>query len=282
MPPLNESQNSVEIEQVVHDQDTAKVQKWLDHNQYSKNGILRYEKIFGRTFVSTGGEKTTRKYTEMLDLKPSMQVLDICCGTGGSAFFMAREYEVSVHGVDLSTNMLQLANNYRAEMEPEVKHRVQFHEEDVTKMSYPREFYNCVYSRDAIMHIPNKLALYKKFYETLKPGGKVLVTDYCIGSRDYSPKFGEYLKDRGYHLVTVDEYRQILVDAGFKEVKAIDTTDMFLEVLHEELDHFLAIEKEFVEEFSKEDFDWIVKGWKIKIERCGQGEQRWGLVMGTK
>ena len=34
-------------------------QEFLDTQQYSKNGILRYEKIFGRTFVSTGGRETT-------------------------------------------------------------------------------------------------------------------------------------------------------------------------------------------------------------------------------
>lgn len=34
-------------------------QQFLDQNQYSNNGILRYEKLFGRGFVSTGGLETT-------------------------------------------------------------------------------------------------------------------------------------------------------------------------------------------------------------------------------
>lgn len=34
--------------------------EFLDAGQYQKNGILRYERIFGETFVSTGGEKTTK------------------------------------------------------------------------------------------------------------------------------------------------------------------------------------------------------------------------------
>ncbi len=32
-------------------------------------------------------------------------------------------YGVHVHGVDLSTNMVAIAQDYRADMEPEVKHR---------------------------------------------------------------------------------------------------------------------------------------------------------------
>ena len=34
--------------------------EFLDAGQYQKNGILRYERIFGETFVSTGGETTTK------------------------------------------------------------------------------------------------------------------------------------------------------------------------------------------------------------------------------
>lgn len=34
--------------------------EFLDNQQYSKTGVLRYEKIFGRTFISTGGFDTTK------------------------------------------------------------------------------------------------------------------------------------------------------------------------------------------------------------------------------
>ena len=34
--------------------------QFLDQEQYSTNGILRYERIFGEGFVSTGGAETTK------------------------------------------------------------------------------------------------------------------------------------------------------------------------------------------------------------------------------
>merc|ERR1712154_93866 len=76
---------------------SKKEQKFLDGNQYSRNGITRYEEIFGKTFVSVGGETTTREFVELLDLKPGMKVLDIGSGAGGSAFFMARK-QSNIHG----------------------------------------------------------------------------------------------------------------------------------------------------------------------------------------
>ena len=56
-----------------------------------RNGITRYEEIFGKTFVSVGGETTTREFVTMIGLAPDMKVLDIGSGAGGSAFYMARK-----------------------------------------------------------------------------------------------------------------------------------------------------------------------------------------------
>ena len=71
---------------------TAEFQKFLDSNQYCKNGILRYEQIFGVDYVSVGGQTTTAKFcSEYLDhLEEKQKVLDVGCGIGGSAFYMAR------------------------------------------------------------------------------------------------------------------------------------------------------------------------------------------------
>ena len=59
-----------------------------------------------------------------LNLKPGQKVLDIGCGSGGSAFFMARHYGVHVTGIDLSSNMINLANDRLAKEEKIVKKRV--------------------------------------------------------------------------------------------------------------------------------------------------------------
>jgi hypothetical protein len=42
-------------------------------------------------------------------------------------------------------------------------------------------------------------------------------------------------------------------------VKAVDKTDLMVEVMYRELEDFHNIKEEFVKEFSQDDFDWIVK-----------------------
>jgi len=259
-------------------------QTFLDGGQYQKNGILRYERIFGKTFVSTGGLKTTQEFVSTLDLKPGMKVLDIGCGTGGSAFFMAREHGVEVLGLDLSQNMLDIANQHKFSMDEKVQNLVSFRYLDATKASFPENYFDVVYSRDAIMHIADKPQLYKKVLTWLKPGGKVLVSEYVHGKNhpNHTQEYVEYINDRGYQLLTVAGYANMLGNVGFSNVEGVNLTQKFIEVLKNEMHNFKPTKESFVKEFSLQDFDELMDGWEIKVVRCEAGEQGWALFKATK
>ncbi|KAL6545523.1 glycylpeptide N-tetradecanoyltransferase [Orobanche gracilis] len=266
------------IWQKVSSDDDRGFQKFLDTVQYKSSGILRYERVFGHGFVSTGGLDTTREFVAKLELKPGQKVLDVGCGIGGGDFYMADKYDVHVVGIDLSVNMISFA----LERAIGLKCSVEFEVADCTKKEYPDGTFDVIYSRDTILHIQDKPALFRSFYKWLKPGGKVLISDYCRNAGSPSAEFSEYIKQRGYDLHSVEAYGQMLRDAGFDEVVAEDRTDQFMKVLEKELD---AVEKDketFMEDFSEEDFNEIVGGWKSKLVRSSSGEQRWGLFIAKK
>jgi phosphoethanolamine N-methyltransferase len=66
------------------------MQEFLDHKQYTLDGILKYERIFGDGFISTGGRHSTEEFLKSLDLKPGQPVLDVGCGIGGGDVLMAQ------------------------------------------------------------------------------------------------------------------------------------------------------------------------------------------------
>jgi phosphoethanolamine N-methyltransferase len=55
----------------------------------------------------------------------------------------------------------------------------------------------------------DKPALFRSFFKWLKPGGKVLISDYCKCAGTPSPEFAEYIKQRGYDLHDVKAYGQV-------------------------------------------------------------------------
>ncbi|PHU15332.1 Phosphoethanolamine N-methyltransferase 3 [Capsicum chinense] len=74
----------------------------------------------------------------------------------------------------------------------------------------------------------------------------------------------------------------MLRDAGFNEVIAEDRTELFMKVLQKELDIVEKERESFIQEFSEQDYNDIVGGWKAKLVRSSSGEQRWGLFIAKK
>uniref|UniRef100_A0A9J8BQM5 phosphoethanolamine N-methyltransferase n=1 Tax=Cyprinus carpio carpio TaxID=630221 RepID=A0A9J8BQM5_CYPCA len=246
-------------------------QEFLDNQQYTRRGILRYEKMFGSGYVSTGGISTTKEFVDMLNLTAGQKVLDVGCGIGGGDFYMAKTFGVEVLGMDLSSNMVEIA------MERAVKEKlplVQFEVSDATKRKFPDSTFDVVYSRDTILHIRDKLDLFRKFYSWLKPGGKLLISDYCCGEKPWSPAFQDYVNQRGYILYTPQRYGQFLSEVGFSDVHSEDRTEQFIQVIKAELQRAGEMKEEFIQEFSQEDYDAVINGWTKKLQRCETGDQR--------
>jgi phosphoethanolamine N-methyltransferase len=261
---------------------TEERQKWLDGNQYTRNGILRYERIFGEDFISTGGAETTEEVVSLLSLRPGMKVLDVGCGIGGSVFYVAEHFGAVVDGVDLSSNMLSYAQHKLDTKYTHLKDRVSFKLDDCLTMEIPEGTYDVIMTRDAMLHIADKPTLFSNFYKWLKPGGKLLITDYCHGDRaEHNAEYTEYIKQRNYHLLTVKDYAHIL-EKIFPEVWSDDRTTTFVKVLNRELAHFEAHKDSFIKDFSEKDYNDILDGWKAKLVRAANNDQAWGMFLATK
>ncbi len=52
--------------------------------------------------------------------------------------------------------------------------------------------------------------------------------------------------------------------------------------LKKEVEAAEAGREDFVRDFSAADHDAIVSGWRDKLVRVGEGEQRWGLFVAAK
>ena len=234
----------------------------LDATQYQAEAVAKYEAVFGEHFVSPGGAGSARACMARLGLKPGMRVLDVGCGLGGSAFLMAREHGVSVHGIDVSANMLESARErLRAQG---LAAQVSLEQADVLALPARAE-YDVIYSRDVFLHLHDKPRLLALLHSLLVPGGLLFFTDYGRGDGAPSAEFAAYIAQRQYDLRTVGEYRTLLEQAGFVQVVAEDHTAEFLALLQSEL-------ARMAEDEGHAD---IRRSWLDKIARARRREQAW-------
>jgi phosphoethanolamine N-methyltransferase len=244
-----------------------------DTDQYAPQEIRKYEAIYGRHFVSPGGEACARECVARLALARGDTVLDVGSGLGGSAFLMAREYGARVHGIDLSADMVALASaRCREEMLDE---SVSFTRGDCLELTASQE-YQAIYSRDVILHIEDKLRLFEILREALVPGGRLLFTDYCRAEGRPSDEFAAYVAERGYCLYSLAGYHEGLRKAGFVDVVSEDWTPRFIDIHRQELDRLPAAG------LPADDEADMRHGWLKKIARAERGEQRWGMFTATR
>lgn len=248
-------------------------QESLDSTQYSTASILHYELVYGEDFVSPGGQDMAMELIGQLALDPGSRVLDVGCGLGGSAFLMARKFGLIVDGIDLSRNMLDMANAKLAAHG--LQKCVTLEHGNCLELDRP-EYYDGIYSRDVFLHINDKHRLFLVLYALLRKGGKLLFTDYCCGEKPWREDFCEYVQDRGYDLHTLPTYAELIWAAGFNEVTYRDLTDRFIDILTADLVNISGTE---IEDPVR---DKLTQSWRAKLDRAGSGDHRWGLFIAAK
>jgi len=253
--------------------ETGADQAFLDSGQYTRESILKYELVYGVSFVSPGGKRCAIKLIEKLDLKPGSRVLDVGCGLGGSAFLMKQRYGFTVDAIDLSNNMLKLAT--LRQTEADLVGQVSLSNQNCLDIA-AKNAYDGIYSRDVFLHVKEKERMFEIFFDALKPSGQLLFTDYCCSDKLWPEDFTQYVRRRGYHLCSVSEYRNLIKEAGFEVVEAVDVTRQFIAFSETELKTIYTLD---IDENVRQD---LGSAWQQKINRARSGAQRWGQFLGVK
>ena len=254
---------------------TASTAKFDNNGQYSRTGILRYEKIFGEHYIRTGGHATTENLCARLGsaLRPGARVLDVGSGIGGAAFHLAKAYGAKVTGIDLAEEMDAIARERVGQLG--LTDSVDFVLGDVLKTDFPQPF-DIIWSRDAFMHIPDKAQLFSRLYSLMAPGGRLVITDYARGKTPGSPEFEQYIEKTGYSVIEPEQYGDRLRAAGFVNVVVDDATARFIEILRAEENRLVSDRADFLSSFSAADLDYLVDRWNMKIGFCQAGDMKWG------
>jgi phosphoethanolamine N-methyltransferase len=250
-----------------------------DEQQYSLNGILRYEWIFGHGFLGYGEPDVTRELISALDWPSGTRVLDVGSGLGGPDFLMAADYQARVTGVDLTEATVQLA---RERQQEQGISGVEFVQGDIQALAWEPAAFDVIWSRETLLHLPDKAALFQKFFDWLSPGGSLVITDYARRQGLGSESFEAYVRESGYPLLELDEYAETISRAGFRDTEVQDKSADLIRHLE---NHLHKLEKDraaFCRRFSEEDYEYIKGRWQLKCDCCREGDMKWGWFLARK
>ena len=166
-----------------------------------------------------------RRFFSRLDLDASSDVLDVACGSGGPAIFMAQTTGCQVTGIDINEGGINTGNQM-AEARG-MRDRVQFKHVDAGgPLPFADASFDAVVCIDAMNHLYNRLEILGEWYRVLRPGGRFLFTDAVIVT-------GMLLRDEimarsssmGQFIFTPPGVHEHVIEAaGFVDVMVEDVT----------------------------------------------------------
>src|SRR5438132_1735772 len=156
--------------------------------------------------------------TVLADLKPGEVVLDLGSGAGLDVLLSARRVSPGGHayGLDMTDEMLELANRNR---EKAGLANVTFLQGSIEDVPLPDASVDVVISNCVINLAEDKSAVIKEAHRVLRPGGRLAVADMVeLEPLDAATK--KRLDTWAGCIsgtIPIDEYRAILLAAGFEE-----------------------------------------------------------------
>ena len=183
--------------------------------------------------IGQSGWMTAEEYRwffELLDLRPTSKVVDICSGSGGPAIFMARTTGCQVLGLDINEN--GIANAAELAKSEGLEDRVTFQMADASqRLPIENDSIDAIVCIDAIIHLPDRFEILKEWRRILKTGGRILYTDPTIISGLISKEEIAIRSSIGYfQFAPPGEDERLIKEAGFELIAANDVTDNAVKV----------------------------------------------------
>jgi SAM-dependent methyltransferase len=181
-----------------------------------------YGEDLGQTGWMTAAE--LRRFARLLMLTPECRVLEVGCGSGGSALFLARTIGCSLTGIDINDRGIR--NAKRLASENGLGERAKFQKADASRrLPFGDDSFDALISNDVMCHIPHRGKVLSEWFRVLRPGGRMLFTDALVITGLISNSEISTRSMIGtYFFLPLGENERLIRDAGFRLIKSDDLT----------------------------------------------------------
>jgi SAM-dependent methyltransferase len=161
------------------------------------------------------------------ELRPEdRRVLDLGCGVGAAALYLAARRPVEVLGVSISPEQVRLAERY-AERTSGLLGSVAFREADFTSLPEDVTGFDLAFAIEAFVHAASAAAFFREAAGALRPGGTLVVIDDVLVSTAPDRRLDDFRSGwRVSSLVSVPDAARLADEAGLDLVGSVDLSPM--------------------------------------------------------
>jgi ubiquinone/menaquinone biosynthesis C-methylase UbiE len=181
-----------------------------------------YGQDIGQNSWTTADELA--RFADKAGLASGAHILEVGCGAGGPALYLARRLGLRLTGVDINQAGIEAAT--AAAKADGLSERAQFLAVDGSgPLPFEDGSFDGVLLIDAIGHIPDRQKLLAEFHRLLRPGGVLLYTDATVVTGPVTAaEFAARSAVGFYVFMPPGENERLLALSGFELVTSEDVT----------------------------------------------------------
>ncbi|UGY11398.1 class I SAM-dependent methyltransferase [Phyllobacterium pellucidum] len=167
-----------------------------------------------------------------LRIEPQMHLLDVGCGIGGPARYLAETYECRITGVDLTDEFVEVARALTDRCG--LDDRIDFHQASALALPFDEGSFDAAYMIHVGMNIEDKHTLFAEVWRVLKPGGRFVVYDIMrVGDAPLNYPMPWAMNKETSFVETTGFYSKTLSAAGFETQAKNSRRDLAIKIVRE-------------------------------------------------
>lgn len=252
--------------------------------EYDDTAIRFLEALWGEGYLSPGGPEEVDRVLSGVSLF-GKSVLDIGCGTGGITLHLVESHGAShATGFDIEEPVIVAARD-RA-WRRGLSGRTRFVQAPPGRLPFPDAAFDVVFSKDALLHAPDKDAVFAEIFRVLRPGGMFAGGDWMIGhDGEPSADMKAYIEAEGlsFSMASPARYREAMRGAGFVDIVTVDRNAWYREVARAELERLEGpLYAKVAEAVGAAYVDKNIRTWTAMRKVLDSGEHRPTHLRGRK
>ena len=205
-------------------------------SQYTETVNAALQWMWGDGYLSPGGLEEVAEMLGSVDVC-DRNILEIGSGLGAASVALAGKFGArNVLGVDVEPHLIE--HSRERAMAAGLEERVRFQLVDPGPLPFDDGSHDLVFSKDAIVHIPDKAACYAEVLRVLVPGGVFVGSDWLRGGEEtFTDEAREWLDSvhLDFRMETLEQTRRRLERSGFERVGLVDRNEWYKGEIKKEL-----------------------------------------------